>query len=683
MEIKTTEFFKNYKLLPKRNTPEFDQLVDEEIAKCKGGVTVNGIYFSGWLYFYLNHWWIRVDKKDNYGNIVKEPLQPYLRDNEWIRSEALEQCRQQMKGYMEIGLRQGGKSEFEASITGYNALMFQDTQNVIVGGNDPDLNLLKDKIDFGLKKMWEGLAIPRLDKDWRKSMVKLGYKQKNNDDEIWSYLIIRNADGGDNTEAPAGTTAKSFVMDEVGKYPFSQVFTAAKPAFISEFGWRTIPILVGTGGSFEKGEDAQRFFENPEANNFLAFVDPETGAKTCLFMPGWYRQDCKVETTLDKFLVDVRGMELKDTSELSKIIIKVCDKEKAIAKIKAEREEKAKDPDQTDYLKEIMYHPLTPAECFLSSATNFYNGELARLQKAKLTENNITGSHVFLKHDGEKITHEFVPHKRPISSHPVKKTEDKDAPIVIWEMPISNPPYGLYVAGIDPYRQDEAVYSDSLGAVYIYKRMHDISGEKLQDAFVAAYVARPKDKAKWEEQARLLIKYYNAIGFCENDEMSFIDYMIAQGDGHYLAPQPDWLKVVVPNSKVDRKKGIHRSSDAIRVHLRGKLKTYMEEKIHVEKDEKGSVVREVHGISRILDPMLCEEISKWNPDGNFDREVAASLAVSYARHLDPQIGKVNSTEVDPRYKSYFEKNKNKPSTLFKESQPQFRQKGSRIKRLFK
>jgi hypothetical protein len=50
---------------------------------------------------------------------------------------------------MEIG-RQGGKSEMEASYFGMNAIMFKNTQNVMCG-NDNDLSLLKDKVDFGMK----------------------------------------------------------------------------------------------------------------------------------------------------------------------------------------------------------------------------------------------------------------------------------------------------------------------------------------------------------------------------------------------------------------------------------------------------------------------------------------------------------------------------------------------------
>jgi hypothetical protein len=35
--------------------------------------------------------------------------------------------------------------------------------------------------------------------------------------------------------------------------------------------------------------------------------------------------------------------------------------------------------------------------------------------------------------------------------------------------------------------------------------MHDLTGEKYQDMFVASYCARPDKKEVWEEQARFLL----------------------------------------------------------------------------------------------------------------------------------------------------------------------------------
>ena len=148
MEIKSTEFFRNMKKLPPPGTEEFRQLIDWETQKILGGVTIGGVYISGWLYWHLNHWYIRVDGTDQWGNDVRKPSLPYLRDNEWIRAEMLEECKKQRKGYIEVGARQTAKSETEASYFGMNAVMFSNTQNLIICGNDNDLSLIKDKVDF-------------------------------------------------------------------------------------------------------------------------------------------------------------------------------------------------------------------------------------------------------------------------------------------------------------------------------------------------------------------------------------------------------------------------------------------------------------------------------------------------------------------------------------------------------
>jgi hypothetical protein len=298
-----------------------------------------------------------------------------------------------------------------------------------------------------------------------------------------------------------------------------------------------------------------------------------------------------------------------------------------------------------------MYFPKTPDECFMTQGSNFYNGELAKRQKERIEKNGLKGTYVELSYDGEKLVHK-VSELKPVSTFPHKPGQVYNAPIVIYEFPIKEPPFGLYVAGIDPYRHAKSLNSDSLGAVYIFKRMHDISGENYQDMFVASYVARTKTKEEWNENARNLIKFYNARALCENDEMGFIDYMIAKGDSLYLEKQPAWLKEIAPTSTVRREYGLH-SSPRIKEHLRSCLKMYMEETIRdAERDSKGSVIRpQVMGVNRILDPMLLEEVAQWNEDGNFDREIAASLAIALARHLDPIIGKIAS-EDNKKMKSY-------------------------------
>jgi len=201
--------------------------------------------------------------------------------------------------------------------------------------------------------------------------------------------------------------------------------------------------------------------------------------------------------------------------------------------------------------------------------------------------------------------------------------------------------------------------------------MHAITGEKYQDMFVASYCARPDKKETWEEQARYLIKYFNARTLVENDEISFIEYMKSKGDAHYLERQPQWLMEVVPNTTVRREYGIHRSSEKIRNYLHSCLKNYMEEVIYTEKDEEGNVTKELQGVGKIFDPVLLEEIIQYNDSGNFDRIIAAELAIAQALKMNPIMGKVGGSG-DERITSMFKPNKK--NQLFTESRGLFHTK---------
>lgn len=650
MEIKNItydSFFINLKELPPKGSEERKKLRERERERCLGGVYVDGVFMSGWLYWHTNFWWLIGDEKDEYGNIIPFEGVATLRDNEWLRAEALEKCRLHpdgLKGYIEVGTRQGGKSSLETSFCAYNATLFKKSQNIVVSGSSDDLGILKLRLDYGLNKIWDGLKKPKLTRDKRSKEVMLGYKSADNEDIIWSHIIVRNIAEGQNTEGPAGVTAKSFIMDEIGKSPFSSALEAAKPAFMSPFGWRAIPILCGTGGAFEAGEDAERIFYYPEANNFLGFTNEETGEVTGFFMPGTFRTDCKYWTNLADYLISEGKIPQAYYPELSKIPIKVSDKVKALEKIKNDRALKALDPDKTEYLKNIMYFPLTPKECFMRETENFFNSNIAREQKERLEEQYPglrIGMYVELEEtlvEGKMtIIHKLAPaHKLPISSFPCKPNENRDAPIVILEHPIPNPPYGLYVGGADPYKHEKLTSnSDSNGALVIFKRAYDALSDKFQDMPVAWLVARPEDKTTWNKNAELLIRYYNAITLCENDELGFIEYMVGKGFGHMMHDTPEWLREIAPTSNtLIRPKGMSSANEKIKEMAMGNLKQFCEEVFNSVEVLGETEKRQIRGVVKILDPMLLEEMIKWNKDGNFDRIIAYSFAITLARKMD-------------------------------------------------
>jgi hypothetical protein len=119
---------------------------------------------------------------------------------------------------------------------------------------------------------------------------------------------------------------------------------------------------------------------------------------------------------------------------------------------------------------------------------------------------------------------------------------------------------------------------------------------------------------------------------------------------------------------VRRDYGIHRSAEKIRDFLHGCLKKYTEQTLLVEKNDAGEVINEKKGMVKIFDPVLLEEMIQYNEDGNFDRIIAAELAVALAMKMDPIMGRVGSSG-DARVMAMH--SKTKKNKLFAESRGLF------------
>jgi hypothetical protein len=655
------DWFINQKRIPDPESEEYKAFFEFHKELCMNGCMIDDVYINPFLYWHLNVWHTEVDIIDDYGRINQKYANPLLRDNEWLVTNEIDRAHKERKGLVILGIRRFAKSVIEASYIAHGATFDENSQNIIAGLNAPDIKLITDKIDKGLNFLPQAWRWQRVEDNW-KNQVTLGIKTRGGERIPFSQILIRNLDEGNNEEAIAGTKPRRLIIDEIGKGNFLRGFQAAVPGFTTPFGWGCSPILTGTGGDMKKFMDAKSLMFDVENFNFLTYNNEKDENRIHgLFISHKYRMEAKEETTLGKFL----GKTKK--SSLNEIPMMVSNEDKATEITNKTLERLKKAGDRLAYLKEKMYYPQEVDDIFLNEDTNIFDIEAAKRQKARLLDSEKTGTPVILYDDGDGVKHEFTD-KLPISNFPLKHTDLKDAPVVIYEFPMENPPYGLYVAGIDPYRQGKSAYSSSLGSVYIYKRMHAISGEKYQDMFVASYCARPDKKETWEDQARYLIKYYNARALCENDEISFIDHMISKGDAHYLEKQPNWLKEIVPNTTVRRDYGIHRSSEKIRDFLHGCLKKYTEEVIQSEKNEEGEIISQTKGIVKILDPVLLEEMIQYNESGNFDRIIAAELAIALAMKLDPVIGRVGDNE-DGRMKALHKRKKG--NRLFTESRGLF------------
>ena len=666
--IDYSDWFINQKRIPDRESEEYDMFFEFHKELCTNGAMMNGVYINPFLYWHLNIWHTEVDVIDERGRIAQKYANPLLRDNEWLVTNEIDRAHAEKKGLVILGIRRFAKSVLEASYIGWGATFDENSQNIIAGLNAPDIKLITDKIDKGLNFIPEAWRWQRIEDNW-KNQVTLGIKTKSGERIPFSQILIRNLDEGNNEEAIAGTKPRKLIIDEIGKGNFLRGLQAATPGFTTPFGWGCSPILTGTGGDMKKFMDAKSLMFDVNNFNFLEYNNQKDENRIHgLFISAKYRMEAKEESTLGAYL------DQPADSDLHNVKMLVSNEEKALAITNENLDKLKKAGDRVAYLKEKMYYPQEVDDIFLNEDTNIFDIEAAKRQKSRLLQQERTGTPVVLFNDEGTIKHEFTD-KRPITNFPLKSSDLKDAPVIIYEFPIENPPYGLYVAGVDPYRQGKSEYSSSLGSVYIYKRMHNLTGEKYQDMFVASYCARPDKKETWEEQARLLIKYYNARTLCENDEISFIEYMKAKGDAHYLERQPQWLMEVVPNTTVRREYGVHRSSEKIRNYLHSCLKKYMEEVIYLEKDEEGNVTKELTGVSKIFDPVLLEEIIQYNDSGNFDRIIAAELAIAQAMKMDPIMGKVSGGG-DERITSLFKPKKK--NQLFTESRGLFNVKKNKL-----
>jgi hypothetical protein len=650
MELQSIDYkdwFINQKRIPDKESQECKPFFDFHRELCLNGAMMGGTYINPFLYWHLNIWHTEVDIIDSYGRIAQKYANPLLRDNEWLVTNEIDRAQQEKRGLVILGIRRFAKSVIEASYIAWGATFDENSQNIIAGLNAPDIKLITDKIDKGLNFIPEYWRWQRIEDNW-KNQVTLGIKTKSGERIPFSSILIRNLDEGNNEEAIAGTKPRKLIIDEIGKGNFLRGLQAAIPGFTTPYGWGCSPILTGTGGDMKKFMDAKSLMFDVDNFNFLTYNNAKDDKRIHgLFISHKYRMEAKEDSTLGTYLNESASSDLHNV----KMLVSNEDKATEITNKDLERLKKA--GDRIAYLKEKMYYPQEVDDIFLNEDTNIFDIESAKRQKSRLLQQERTGTPVILFSGEKGIEHEFTD-KLPISNFPLKNSDLKEAPVVIYEFPIDNPPYGLYVAGVDPYRQGKSAYSTSLGSVYIYKRMHEISGEKYQDMFVASYCARPDKKETWEEQARLLIKYYNARALCENDDISFIEYMKAKGDAHYLERQPEWLKEIVPNTTVKRDYGIHRSAAKIIDYLHTCLKKYMEAPIFVEKNDAGEVIREVLGVNKIFDPVLLEEIIQYNDQGNFDRIIAAELAIAQALKMDPIMGKIGGTG-DERVASMFKK----------------------------
>lgn len=640
-------WFPNQREPDPQDREAFKRYWKQEKRRIKNGFWIadKQVHISGWLYWYTVYWVIERDIKTPTGRSFKGQGTPTFRDIEWEFDQDIAECERLKKMYCLVGSRGFGKSNLCASLVGHIYNFWNSTECLITGGFNNDIKLLADKINLGLSNSHPVFHKQRILDNWKQE-VKAGWRDQTSGliKGSNSRINVRNYEEGNNTMAANGCRPKVQIIDEIGKIPnLVNCVLDTVPCWMNEDGMFSIPILAGTGGDMEKGADAAQLFRNPRKYDILEFDDQWEGSgKIGKFVPVTKAlNQYKEPWTLYRYLTEVRGMTLTPHPDLD-VTIMVSNEERALEEfVKPRRARAANSTTAKELIKEKAYYPLTPSESFLVISSNDFPVEVCKQQYDWLEREEFRPLRVELFTGLDGTIQIKDSDKSPVTDFPVKSDTDKEGVIEMVERPIDNPPMGLYVAGIDPYKVSESDWSDSLGAVVIWKRMTTNMGEPFQDMPVCWYTGRPKSIHEWYNTVRMLLKLYNAKAMCENADYGFIQYMIEKNETLYLAEGQTFLREISPSSQHKGTYGLPPTIPMIN-HWNNTLVKYVKEEFTKLYNAEGKPIETRLGVTRILDRMLLEEMMKFNKDPKFnaDRVRAAGIAVSYARQLDALMPKM-------------------------------------------
>ena len=624
-------FFKEhgqYTLAP-RGTTDYIQYWERETDRCLNGyVAPDGDAITGYHYFYLNYSPImkleEVEYIDRNGDkrIRRERIFdfPSFWDYDYYYYNAIEQAEDVGKHMAVLKSRQRGYSFKGASMLVRNYELIPGSKNFAVASEQAFLTG-----DGLLTKAWQIMDFCDKHTAWAKKRLsdtrleresgyivtdEFGNKTKQGYQSLIRGITLKN-----DLERIRGTRGKLVLWEEGGKFPgLLTAWRIEQPSVETDDG-KAFGLMVayGTGGTEGGSFDGlKELFYKPDAYNVLGFPniwdDNASETKCGFFVPSWSNMESLDDEGHQRFM---------DKNGNSK-------KELAIQELINQRN-KIKDggASQTSIDRFISERPLKPQEAVLELGKNIFPRKLLMDQLTRIRTNKKLQS---MKHivdlswgeNGQVIATEKK--SGDITTYHLKKDDKPNGSVVIWEYPVKDPPFGLYIGGCDPYDHDES-FTNSLGSTFIFKRIQ--AGEAWQDVIVAEYSGRPDRAEDYYENVRKLLLFYNARLLFENERKGIYPYFTNKHCDYLLADQPDKvITEIFKDSKVSRRKGCHMTKQ-IRAYGEGLILEWL-----MEEYEPGHL-----NIERIYSEPLIEELIENDGVKNVDRLIALCMVMLYREEL--------------------------------------------------
>lgn len=624
-------FFKEhgaYTLAPP-GTTDYIKYWDEETNRCLYGyVAPDGDAISGYNYFYLNYSPImklsEVEYTDRYGNkrTRRERILefPNFWDYDYYYFNAIEEAETEGKHLVVLKSRQRGYSFKGASMLVRNYELIPGSKSFAVASEQKFL--IGDGL---LTKAWQIMDFIDKNTAWSKQRLTSTRMERVSGFKITDEFGKQTEQGylssitgitlKNDPERLRGTRGKLVLFEEGGKFPnLETAWRVEQPAVETDDGVAFgLLIAFGTGGTEGGAFDGlKNLFYKPEAFNCLAFPniwdDGQEQTKCGFFVPSWSNMESTDENGKQRFM-DQYGNSLK---------------EKAIEELITQRN-KVKDggASQTSIDRFISERPLKPQEAVLELGKNIFPRQLLMNQLTRIRTNEKLRNmkHVVdLAWDGEGQVKATEKKSGDITTYHLKKDDKPHGSVVIWEYPIKDPPFGLYIGGCDPYDHDES-FTNSLGSTFIFKRVK--AGEAWNDVIVAEYSGRPDTAEEYYENVRKLLIFYNARLLFENERKGIYPYFTNKHCDYLLADQPDKIiSEVFKDSKVQRRKGCHMTK-SIRAYGEGLILEWL-----MDEFEPGHP-----NIERIYSEPLIEELIENDGVKNVDRIIALCMTMMYREEL--------------------------------------------------
>lgn len=604
------------------NTTEYFQYWDEQKKRCLDGYTnENGDYISGYNYFYINFCPIQRIVYEVINGKVKKTRRlefPDFYDYDAYFFQAENDAEEEGKHLCVLKSRRKGYSYKAGSMACRNYYLIPDSKTYIYASDKQYLT--EDGI---LTKAWDYMDFIDKNTAWGKKRSvntnlrkRAGFQTKDeygNVIELGYKSEIIGVSLKDNPDKVRGKAGKLIIFEEAGSFAeLGAAWQIARPSVEQDGIAFGTMLAFGTGGDEDSHfQTLKDMFYNPDGYNCMEFDniwdESATGTKCGFFIPQYTNLDIR----------DSEGKRLymdKDGNTLHK---------QSIEFILAERRKVIQAATNTVAVdRYVAEHCITPQEACLEFGGNIFpkkelQEQLARIRTKKELQNYKQVGDLIYTGDGQLRW--IMKKTGDITHYPLKKDDDPTGSIVIWEHPMKDAPYGMYVAGIDSYDYDQSG-TNSLGSCFIYKRFQSL--ESYSDIIVAEYTGRPSTAEEFYENVRKLLIYYNATAMYENQNKGLFVYFSHKHCEYLLADQPEIINDVVGNSTVQRKKGCHMNKQ-IKAWGEGLIKDWLND----------TNIDGTKNLYHILSEPLLEELISYNDIGNFDRVMSYMQLMIYLKQL--------------------------------------------------